>query len=533
MRRNRFLVALLLSMVVAVGCSSTDDGGGAGGQATATTVAKPAKDTLTVGTPADSFVTTGDRANLGMFPINTNMFETLVRMTPNFQVEPGLAQRWEYRGDNTFRFHLRQGVAFHNGTPFNAEAVKFSLDRLARTGGGSLRLGPDSTKVVDPTTVDITPTVPNLRLVDQLVHPSVAPMVAPNTDVGTKPVGTGPFKFVQYTRGERLVVERNDAYWGEKAKLRTITFRFLPDDNSRWLSLKTGEVDLIYDLPRQLLAEAGKTPGIKTAVAPPGATELMDLNRSGPEPYTILADKAVRLAIGMAIDRKAIVDQVFTSAALIGATITPAPLLGQSANLVKGQTHDPGRARFTLDSAGWRLGPDGIRVKDGRRLSLTMINGIPPIDLRKPYPEFVQAKLKEVGIEIRIVETPEQATYSERLKNGEGDIFLERVAQNDATPTQFASGFYYSKGTGDYAKWFAAGPAFDSLLEQALATPDRNVAVQKTAEALHIAVDEEAVVVPIAAVNWLWAMKTGVEEFVLHGSARHVRWAPVEWSATG
>jgi peptide/nickel transport system substrate-binding protein len=529
MRRNRFVVAALLSLLVAVGCSSSSDS--SKDQAATPTSARPLKDALTVGTPADSFVTTGDRANLGMFPINTNMFETLVRMSPTFSVEPWLAERWEYRGDNTFRFFLRTGVQFHNGAPFNAEAVKFSLDRLARTGGGSLRLGPDSTKVVDTYTVDITPTAPNLRLVDQLVHPSVAPMVAPGTDVGTKPVGTGPFKFVSYTRSERLVVERNDGYWGDKAKLRTITFRFIPDDNARWLSLKTGDVDLIYDLPRQLLAEAGKTPGIKTAVAPPGATELMDLNRSGTEPYTILSDKAVRLAIGMAIDRKEIVDKVFTSAALVASSITPAVLLGSSSTLVKGQTFDPGRARFTLDSAGWKVGSDGIRVKDGRRLSLTMVNGIPPIDLRKPYPEFVQAKLKDVGIEVKIVETPEQATYSERLKNGEGDIFLERVAQNDATPTQFSSGFWYSKGTGDYAKWFAAGPAFDKLLEDALATSDRAVAIQKTAEALHVAVDEEAVVVPIAAVNWLFAMKEGVSDFLLHGSARHVRWAPVSWSA--
>lgn len=526
MRRNRFVVALLASLLVLAACGGDGDDGAQ--QQPGTTLAP--KEDLTVGTPGDSFVVEGDRANLGMFPINANMFETLVRMTPDFQVEPWLAERWEYRGENTFRFFLRRGVTFHNGTPFNAEAVKFSLDRLARTGGGSLRLGANSVKPVDELTVDITPTAPNLRLVDQLVHPSVAPMVAPNTDVGKQPTGSGPFKFSSYTKGERLVVERNDAYWGEKAKLRTITFRFLPDDNARWLALKTGEVDLIYDLPRQLLAEAGKTQGIKTAVAPPGATELMDLNRSGPEGYNVLSDPTVRKAVAMAIDRRAIVDQVFTNAAQVSPTITPAALLGSAASTVKGVSYDLNGAMALLDQAGWRVGSDGIRAKDGRRLALTIINGIPPIDLRKPYPEFVQAKLKEVGIDAKIVETPEQATYTDRLNKGEGDIFLERVAQNDATPTQFSSGFYYSKGTGAYAKWFAAGPAFDTALEAALASPDPNVAKQKTAEALHVAVDEEVVVVPIAAVNWLWAMKSGVQGFVLHGSARHVRWAPVSWS---
>jgi len=523
MRRTP-LVAVLLGVLVMAGCSSDS------GKSTSTPTTVVTKDTLVVGAPADSYVTTGDRANLGMFPINANIFETLVRMTPDFQVEPWLAQRWEFRAPNTFRFFLRPGVTFHNGTPFNAAAVKFSLDRLARTGGGSLRIGADSVQMVDDLTVDITPTAPNLRLVDQLVHPSVAPMVAPNTDVGTNPVGTGPFKYVSYTKSEQLVVDRNDNYWGDKAKLKTITFKFIPDDNSRWLSLKTGDVDEIYDLPRQLLAEAGKTSGIKTAVAPPGAAEIMDLNRSGPEGYTILSDAVVRRAVAMSIDRKAIVDQVFTNAAQVSSTITPAPLLGTAASQVTGVAFDPAKAKTALDDDGWKVGPDGVRVKDGKRLSLTMINGIPPIDLRKPYPEFVQSELKDVGIEVKIVETPDQATYSDRLKNGTGDIFLERVAQNDATPTNFSNGFYYSKSGSDYAKWFAAGPQFDSLLEAALATPDRAEANAKTAAALHLAVDQEVVVVPIAAVNWLWAMKSGVQGFVLHGSARHVRWAPVSWS---
>lgn len=93
-----------------------------------------------------------------------------------------------------------------------------------------------------------------------------------------------------------------------------------------------------------------------------------------------------------------------------------------------------------------------------RRLTLTMVNGYPPIDVRKPMPEFLQAQLREVAIEAGIMETPELATYTDRLENGEGDLFLERISQNDTTPSQAASSFFYSKATGDYAKWFSAGP---------------------------------------------------------------------------
>lgn len=524
MRRFRVLTSVVLSVMVLGGCA---DGGGD----QPPRAAQPPREDLVVGAPADTFNVSGDRANLGMFPINANIFETLVRMTADFQVEPGLAERWEYRGENTWRFFLRRGVQFHNGQPFNAEAVKLSLDRLVRTGGGSLRLGANSVKVVDETTVDITPTQPNLRLVDQLVHPSVAPMVAPNTDVGTQPTGTGPFRFAEYVKGERLVVERNDAYWGEKAKLRRIAFRFIPEDNSRWLSLRAGEVDLIYDLPRTLLEEARRTSGVKLGITPPGSAEVMYLNRSGNEPYTILADADVRRAVASAIDRRAIVTQVFPGSAESYNTVSPAALFGQHAALVRGVSYGPGQARTLLDGTGWRPGPDGIRVKDGRRLTLTMVNGYPPIDLRKPMPELLQAQLREVGIEARIVETPELATYSDRLKNGEGDLFLERIAQNDATPSQAASSFFYSKATGDYAKWFSAGPQYDQAIEAALAAPDREEAKRLSATAIRMAVDDQVVVVPLAATYWLFAMKEGVQDFLLHGSARHVRWAPVFWSS--
>lgn len=525
MRRFRVLTSLVLSVVLLGACSS--DGAGNGEP----TAAQPPRDELVVGTPADTFNVSGDRANLGMFPINANIFETLVRMTADFQVEPALAERWEFRGDNTWRFFLRRGVQFHNGQPFNAEAVKLSLDRLVRTGGGSLRLGDGSVRVVDEATVDIRPTQPNLRLVDQLVHPSVAPMVAPNTDVGTQPTGTGPFRFVEYVKGERLVVERSDRYWGDPAKLRRITFRFIPEDNSRWLSLRAGEVDLVYDLPRALVEEAERTPGVKLGITPPGSAEVMYLNRSGNEPYTILADVNVRRAVASAIDRRAVVSDVFPGAAESYNTVSPAALFGQHAQLVRGVNYDPAQARMLLDQAGWRPGADGIRVKDGRRLALTMVNGYPPIEIRKPMPELLQARLKEVGVEVRIVETPELATYTERLKNGEGDLFLERIAQNDATPSQAASSFFYSKAPGDYAKWFSAGPQYDQAIEAALAAPEREEAKRLSATAIRIAVDEQVVVVPLAATYWLFAMKDGVEGFLLHGSARHVRWAPVSWSA--
>ncbi|MDP8928244.1 MAG: ABC transporter substrate-binding protein [Actinomycetota bacterium] len=483
--------------------------------------------TLVVGAPADTFVTEGDKANLGMFPVNANIFETLVSMRPDFQLEPGLAVRWDYRGGNTWRFALRQGVQFHDGQPFNADAVKFSFERMARASGPRLSIGPESLQVVDDLTVDVTTTEPNLNLPSQLVHPSMAPIIAPASEVGKKPVGTGPFQFVEYVAGQRLVVESYDGYWGEKARLDSITFQFIPDGVTRWLALKTGEIDLLYDLPRELLAEAQQSAGIKAGfepdVTPAGSSEIMFLNRAGP----ILQDTAVRLTLRHAIDRKSIVDQIWADAAEVSDTVTPTVLFGEHAAVIEGPRYEPARAETLLDQTGWVRGPDGIRVKDGQRLHLTMINGYPPIDIRKPMPELVQAQLREVGIEVEIVETPDLGAYTSRLDKGEGDIFLERVAQNDATPSFFAAAFFYSKATGPYSRWFAAGPVFDRLVEESRAATDREVAKQKSAEAMHLAIDEEVVVIPVAAAYWLFIMKENVQGFVPHGSARHVTWASV------
>lgn len=216
MVRHRLLWILTVLCLLATSCAG---GSGDVPAAKGTPTSLAAEQTLVVGTPADTFNTEGDRANLGMFPINANIFENLVRMTPDFQVEPWLAERWEYQGNNTWRFFLRDDVTFHDGQPFTAEAVRFSFDRLARGGGARLGIGPGSTRVIDEHTVDITTTEPNLRLVDQLVHPSLGPIIAPGSDVGTKPVGTGPFRFVEYVEEERLIVEGNEDYWGDQPTL--------------------------------------------------------------------------------------------------------------------------------------------------------------------------------------------------------------------------------------------------------------------------------------------------------------------------
>lgn len=324
-----------------------------------------------------------------MFPINAGIYETLARMTADYQVEPLLATSWEFVAPNTWRFKLRQGIKFHDGQPFNAEAVKATMQRIADAGGGTVGVGPDSVKVVDESTVEITPARPNLRLLLQIVHPTYS-IIAPGSNPAAKPVGTGPFKFVEYAKGDHITVERNDAYWGEKTKLQKLTFRFIPDDNSRVLALKAGEVQLIVNAPRELTDELRGTQGLKVVTSKVGAYEALYVNIHGKEPYDLGADPAVRQAIGLAIDKNAIVKDVWRGNAEVNSTMIPIAVLGASASQVTGSQYNPEQAKQVLEQAGWRDSDgDGIREKDGRKLSMVMIVGFPTPEIHRPMPEIV------------------------------------------------------------------------------------------------------------------------------------------------
>ncbi|HYX44473.1 MAG TPA: ABC transporter substrate-binding protein, partial [Acidimicrobiales bacterium] len=243
-RRRIAVVLVLVFVLVGAACADDDDEQGAGGAGTTT----PARQELRVGFTADQYVLEGPDAALGAYPLNANVVETLTYLAPNYEVRPMLAEKWEFRAPNTWRFFLRHDVKFHDGQPLNAQAVKTGLfDRVAKQrGGGTIKAGPASAVVVDDYTIDFTPTASNLRVPEQIVHPNNA-VYAPGADPGKNPVGTGPFRFVEYLPKERIVVDRNADYWGNKAKLQRITFRFFPDPSARRLALQAGDIDFAFD----------------------------------------------------------------------------------------------------------------------------------------------------------------------------------------------------------------------------------------------------------------------------------------------
>ncbi len=474
-----------------------------------------------------------ERANIGMFGLNANVFESLVRLTPEYQIEPLLAESWTFVEPNTFRFTLRQGVSFHDGTPLTAEAVEWSMSRIAAAGGGSIGVDANSTVVIDERTVEITPTRPNRRLVEQLNHPNYS-IVAPNSEPAQSRIGTGPFREVEYLREDRYVVEANEAYWGEdKPQVATITFRFMPDPTTRLLALQAGEVDLIYEVARESAEELEGGGDLSLATSEVGAYEALYIQIHGKEPYDLGQDPAVREAIAHAIDKDAIVNGVWQGNAEPSTTMIPPAILGAEAGSLAAIPYDPDRAKEVLDAAGWAAGSDGVREKAGRRLEMTMIVGYPSAEIHGPMPEFVQAQLAEVGIAIEIVQTPDTATYETRLAAGEGDIWAEAGAQNDGNPCFLPDLLFTSPVAGSdpeevmYGTAFSTGEAFDSSIEQCRTAASVEEVQTAAANAMRTVIDDEFVVIPLAGTYRLYGVSARVSGFVAHPSGVNQRWTNV------
>jgi peptide/nickel transport system substrate-binding protein len=481
----------------------------------------------------------GVGADLGIHPINANIYETLVRLTPDFQVAPLLATRWQLRPRNTWRLHLRQGVKMHDGTALTAGAVLWTMQRIARAGGGGMGIGESSVRIINDTTVDITPTHPNRRLIEQLARPDWG-IMATGSDPAVRPVGTGPFLFVEYAKGDHLTVERFDDYWQEKARLRRLRFNFLPDANARVLALRAGDVHVAADLPRGAARAVRMLPDVAVATSPVGGYGALYVNVHGRPPYELGRSWAIRRAIGYAVDRTRLVEIAWRGTAEPTQTLEPAALLGRSAGLISGALFDPGRARRVLAGAGWTPGRDGIRVKAGRRLDLTFVVDSPDSDVDRSMGVVVQDQLRDVGLDVRIVEVSDSAAHQRRIRSGAGDLWAMTGAQDDADPCYLAD-LQFHGGTGRprstppsaYARLFAPGPQFDRLIDACQAAVRADDAQRSAARAMRVLIDEATVVIPLAGTYRVWGLRRGVQGFVPHPSSLSQRWDRVSLAADG
>jgi peptide/nickel transport system substrate-binding protein len=424
---------------------------------------------------------------------------------------------------------LRQGVAFHDGQEFTAEAVKFTMEHAIRPPAKSmLNLGKDSVRVVDKFTVDITPVKSNKRIVELLTHASYG-IKAPGSDWGKHPMGTGPFQYASYQKNKQLVVNRNPNYWGAKAKIDQMIFKFIPDPVTRILALQSGEVDVVTHVPEEMISQVKKTKGLQVLFSPYAAAHSqIRIRVNGSDSNYIVADRSVRHAIAHALDRQSIIKTAWEGIGQVSRYELPPEILGEYASQMTELAYNPELAASILEKAGWHRGTDGIRAKDGRPLVLTLISGYHDWGGRvaESVPQMIQNQLKAVGIGIDIVYMKDPGLKNAKLTEGYGHAWLGQADQNNADPTMWPSfvchGSRYYGLT--YNKVWSPGKRFDEAIEAAIATPDPLEATRLTAQALDILVGQEAVMIPLALTYTIFAAKEEVKGLIPHPSYDHTLW---------
>jgi ABC-type transport system substrate-binding protein len=476
----------------------------------------------------------GVRSTLFQYVTNQNVYEPLVYLGSDYSLKPGLATSWSLQQDGkTWRFSLRQGVKFHDGTPFTADDVVWSWgprqgeSRQQATTANSLHgapgnINPDAAKKVDDYTVDLTPVNPDLRLPEKIVHPSGS-IVKKGTNNDTPPyAGTGPFKYVSYSPKQTAVFERNDAYWGEKPKVRRFEIQFMPDPIARLQALKSGQVDFVYDLPFDATKSLDNDPNFKVVRSAPGRVHLLYLNLTAGR---LTADKSVREAIAYAVDRQAYINVVLEGNGEPGRWMAPKSILGSAADTVAPVNRDLGRARSVLENAGWKVGSDGIRAKDGTRLKLTLLG-------QQEVPEsaltVLQANLKDVGIDVEIKKTPDVATRNALYNQGKGDfdIDLEPPNQNDGNPA-FLPVLRMSKRTATNVQFTPQGEAsvaFEAEVDKSFAAKTTAEAQVASANMQRILMNQEYIVVGLAGAFRIYGMAKNVTFTDPHPSFTNQTW---------
>jgi peptide/nickel transport system substrate-binding protein len=344
--------------------------------------------------------------------------ETLVKYDQNMNITPWLAESWTTSADRlTWTFKLRKGVKFQDGTPFNADAVKYTFDRIVDPAIASPRKSTvvmvKEVKVVDEYTVAITTNKPFAPLLAQLTAYNIS-IISPTAarkwekKYAQNPSGTGPFKLESWTPGERIVFARNENYWAEKPYVDKVIFRVVPEDSTRVMLLLSGEADVIASVPPVLTEKLKQSKDVKILRKMGFRTIYIGMNNKI-KPFT---DVRVRRAVAHAINPESIVNGILNGMANIGGSFE-SPVIPGAIQGLKPYSYDPALAKKMLAEAGY---PNGFTTQfytpTGRYL------------MDRQVAEAVQGQLKEVGIQAEI-KTPDWGTYTALLDKGtEVPIFL-------------------------------------------------------------------------------------------------------------
>jgi peptide/nickel transport system substrate-binding protein len=492
---------------------------------------------LIIGRGGDSVTLDAIHATDGeSFKVTVNVLETLIDFEPdNTNIRPGLAEKWEVTPDGlTYAFHLREGVKFHDGTDFNAEAVVFNFERWMDKknplhGEKSSSYYNDmfggfvgdethviaSVKAIDPKTVQFTlkrPLAPFLNNLAMSPFGIASPAALQKHGLAIKenPVGTGPFVFVEWKRNETITLKKNENYWQPGLpKLDEAVFKVIPDNSARLTALSSGEIDLMDGLNPDDAQSVKDNAELALMERPSMNLAYLAFNFEK-KPFD---NHKVRQAIAHAVNKQGIVDAFYGGNAKPAVNAMPPSVWGYN-DAIKDRAYDLEKAKQLLAEAGF---PNGFK---------TTLWAMPVPRQYMPegqkIAEAIQQDFAQIGIDAQIV-TMEWATYLDKIRQGEQDMYLLGWTGDNGDPDNFLNVLFNPIENRSRYKNKEA----QDILVQAVSEVDhqKRIELYKKAQELLFA---DVSMIPLAHSNPLVAARAGLTGYVLHPTGSESI-AEVEW----
>ncbi len=443
--------------------------------------------------------------------IIVNIYEGLLKYNKDStEVEPSLAEKWDVSTDGlSYTFYLRKGVKFQDGTDFNAEAVKFNIDRQLppqvtedMVYAGFVYGSVKDVEVIDDYTVKVNLKDPSTPFLSNLAMCMAAPIVSPkalkdnNNNVNEHPVGTGPYSFVSWTKGQNVVLKKNEDYWGTKAVTSNVIFKFILDNSARVVALTNGEADLIDGIDATVVKQIEDS-GNKIYKAAGMNINYMAYNTTR-APFN---DVKVRTAISQAINVPELVTSLYQGYAEVATSVLP--------TFIPGFDKSISQVAFDKEAAKTALANAGVT-------KLHMITYTNP----RPYntangqalAEAIQGYLKSVGVTATI-DSFDWTTYKEKVNAGDYDICFYGWIGDNGDPDNFMNLMADKDPRMNVARY--DNPAFKELIAKGLTTPsgnDRN----KIYTDLEKMAAKDAVWLPISHATTLVGYRSNVKNFNYH-----------------
>ncbi len=434
------------------------------------------------------------------------IYDTMLKQADDGSVAPGLIESWEYQDDLTLTLHVRQGVKFHNGETLDANDIIYNLKRAYEseyTNWMVSTVDVANCTAVDDYTVEMKLTAPTGALLSQLCFLYVVDeqTVEGGASMEETPIGTGPFVFTEWFRGDRIDLATNTEYWGTVPSFSTLTMRIITESSSRAMEIESGGVDIALNIAANDMENLDANPDVNLLTTPSYSNVFIGMNCSS-EPFN---NKTLRQAVSYALDRESIVQAVYSGSGSVATGPIGPTVWGYSPD-IEGYTYDVEKAKELMAEAGY---------SDGLEITMTVSDSQERVDIA----EMVQNQLSQIGITVK-VETLENATY------------LDRIV--DASCQMYVLGWVTNTGDADYGMYepFHTGqptwcntavysnPEVDELLDIGQQSTDSDTRLEAYYKAQELIV-EDAPWVFLCDKEEIAACRSNIQGFDVSPSARY------------